>query len=379
MEYRRLGKTDLAASVVGLGCEYFNGKPLETAAAMMDAAMEGGVNIIDIYMSSPDLRSLIGEVLRGRREKMIIQGHVGSTWQDSQYEKTRDIAECEAALDDLLTRLGTNYIDVGMLHYVDTMEDLDDSKALIAFMEQKKAEGVFKCLGFSSHEPKVAAELAETGKFDVVMFSINPLFDLVFNDMDRFFTMASDEPYPEELSIDPARSEFYKLCEEKGISITVMKSLAAGGLLDPLDSPFKAAMTVPQCIHYAASRPAVASVLVGVGSVEEVQAALSYCTATKEELDYSHIINNIGGGREKRCMYCNHCLPCPQHIDVAAATRLVDEAAKGGGMEALKSRYEALDVKPSACIRCGACTSRCPFGIDVTENISKAVRLFEKN
>ncbi|MPM85688.1 hypothetical protein SDC9_132769 [bioreactor metagenome] len=225
----------------------------------------------------------------------------------------------------------------------------------------------------------MAAQLVKTGKFDVVMFSVNPLFDLVFNDMDRFFTMAADEPYPEELSIDPARSEFYKLCEEKGVSITVMKSLAAGGLLDPLDSPFKAVMTVPQCIHYAASRPAVASVLVGVGSTQEVQAALSYCTASKEELDFSHIINNIGGGRDKRCMYCNHCLPCPVHIDVAAVTRLVDEAAKGGGMEALKSRYETLDVKPSACIRCGACTARCPFGIDVTENISKAVWLFEEN
>ncbi len=377
MEYRRLGKTDLTASVVGLGCEYFNGKPPQTAAAMMDAAMAGGVNIIDIYMSSPDLRSLIGEVLKGRRDKMIIQGHVGSTWQDSQYEKTRDLPECAAALEDLLCRLGTDFIDVGMLHYVDTMEDLEASQPLIAFMEQKKAEGVFKCLGFSSHEPTVAAKLVETGKFDVVMFSINPLFDLVFSDMDRFFSMAADESYPEELHIDPARSAFYKLCEEKGVSITVMKSLAAGGLLDPLDSPFKAAMTVPQCIHYAASRPAVASVLVGAGSVAQIEDMLSYCTASKEALDCTHIINNIGGGREKRCMYCNHCLPCPAHIDVAAVTRLVDEAAKGGDMTNLGRRYEALDVKPSACIRCGSCTARCPFGIDVVENIAKAVQLFD--
>ncbi|HWQ51896.1 MAG TPA: aldo/keto reductase [Terriglobales bacterium] len=377
MEYRRLGKTDLMASVVGLGCEYFNGKPVETGAAMMDAAMAGGVNIIDIYLSSPDLRSLIGEVLRGRRDKMIIQGHVGSTWQDSQYEKTRDLAECAAALEDLLTRLGTDYIDVGMLHYVDTVEDLEASQPLIAFMEQKKSEGVFKCLGFSSHEPAVAAKLVETGKFDVVMFSVNPLFDLVFPDMDRFFTMPADEPYPEELHIDPARAEFYRLCEARGVSITVMKSLAAGGLLDPLDSPFKAAMTVPQCIHYAASRPAVASVLVGVGSVDEVQDALSYCTASKEALDFTHIINNVGGGRDKRCMYCNHCLPCPAHIDVAAVTRLADEAAKGGEAEELKRRYASLEVKPSACVKCGACLARCPFGIDVVGNLEKAVRLFE--
>jgi predicted aldo/keto reductase-like oxidoreductase len=308
---------------------------------------------------------------------MIIQGHVGSTWQDSQYEKTRDLAECAAALEDLLRRLGTGYIDVGMLHYVDTMEDLEESRPLIAFMEQKKAEGVFKCLGFSSHEPNVAAKLVETGKFDVVMFSINPLFDLVFSDMDRFFSMAADEPYPEELYIDPARSAFYALCEERGVGITVMKSLAAGGLLDPLDSPFKTAMTVPQCIHYAASRPAVASVLVGAGSVAQIEDMLAYCTASKEALDYAHIMNNIGGGREKRCMYCNHCLPCPVHIDVASVTRLADEAAKGGTVADLKRRYEALDVKPSACIKCGSCTARCPFGIDVVENISNATRLFE--
>lgn len=75
-------------------------------------------------------------------------------------------------------------------------------------------------------------------------------------------------------SIDPARHNLYRVCEANGVGITVMKSLAAGVLLDEKRSPFGVALNVPQCLHYALTRPAVASVVLGMQTPEEVTEAL---------------------------------------------------------------------------------------------------------
>ena len=60
----------------------------------------------------------------------------------------------------------------------------------------------------------------------------------------------------------------YGACEENGVSITVMKTLGAGQLLNEKSSPFGKALTVPQCIHYALSQPGVSSALIGCSTVE---------------------------------------------------------------------------------------------------------------
>jgi aryl-alcohol dehydrogenase-like predicted oxidoreductase len=70
-------------------------------------------------MSEPNVRSNIGARIKGDREKWIIQGHLGSTWQNGQYVRTRDIPLVNEAFNDLLTRMGTDYIDLGMIHFVD--------------------------------------------------------------------------------------------------------------------------------------------------------------------------------------------------------------------------------------------------------------------
>ena len=70
------------------------------------------------------MRSNIGAALRERREKWIIQGHIGSTWQNGQYVKTRDLAYVKPAFEDLLSRMQTEYIDLGMIHFIDEPDEL---------------------------------------------------------------------------------------------------------------------------------------------------------------------------------------------------------------------------------------------------------------
>ena len=377
MEYRELGNSGMRVSAVGMGGEYLEYTDRDTVIRTLHRAMELGVNILDIFMSNPEVRTNIGLALKGRRGDMIIQGHVCSVWENGQYARTRDLGKSKLFLEDLLERLQTDYIDIGMLHYVDTAEDWKQAQesGVLDYMLKLKNEGRFRMLGVSSHDPIVAMEMVESGLFSVLMFSINPSFDLVYGRRDINDIFENDD-IPDHLNIDADRARLYALCEEKDVGITVMKALGAGRLLRAETSPFKVPMTVNQCIHYALARPAVSSVLIGAGSVEEIEEAVAYCDATEVERDFTGIYGHIGAA-EKSCLYCNHCLPCPQHINIAGVTRFLDEG-RINMTAALRESYAALDAKASACIECGACEKRCPFGVKIVENMRSAAKLFEK-
>ena len=118
MRYRRLGKTGLQVSEVGFGGEWLERHTAGECRAVLDRAEELGINILDCWMSEPNVRTNIGSALAGRRAHWYIQGHIGSTWQNGQYVRTRDVDKCKAAFEDLLARLRTDYIDLGMIHFV---------------------------------------------------------------------------------------------------------------------------------------------------------------------------------------------------------------------------------------------------------------------
>ena len=80
MQYRTLGRTGLNVSEIGLGCEGFSGKDAAFTRQILDYAMERGLNCMDLYAPYPALRSNLGAALRGRRERMILQGHLCTVW-----------------------------------------------------------------------------------------------------------------------------------------------------------------------------------------------------------------------------------------------------------------------------------------------------------
>ncbi len=376
MEYRALGNSGIMAGVVGIGGEYLEYEDRDTVIRTMHRSMELGVNVLDIFMSNPEVRTNLGLAIMDRRDKIVVQGQVCSIWENGQYAKTRELAKSKVFLDDLFERLQTDYIDIGMLHYVDTFEDWKKTResGVLEYMQELKTQGRFRTLGVSSHSAEVSMEMIKSGLFSVLMFSINPSFDLVFGSSD-IEACLSDGELPGTLNIDQDRARLYALCEEMGVGITVMKALGAGRLLRAERSPFKVPMTVDQCIHYALSRPAVSSVLIGARSVAEIERAVAYCDSSEAERDYTGIYDYIGK-EEKSCLYCNHCLPCPKYINIAAVTRLLDDGVIAMTAE-LREAYTALDAKASDCIACGACEKRCPFGVGIIANMHSASGLFE--
>jgi predicted aldo/keto reductase-like oxidoreductase len=159
-----------------------------------------------------------------------------------------------------------------------------------------------------------------------------------------------------------------------------MKTLGAGKLLSPQHSPFGKALTPAQCIHYALTRPAVVSVLLGCSTPEQVLESASYLKKTDAEKDYSEIIRAYQGDFKGKCVYCNHCLPCPSEINIADVNKYLDIALLDEKTipPSVKSHYRGLDHKASECIACGNCEKKCPFSVSVMANMKKAVSLLEQ-
>lgn len=383
MEYRVLGKTGMSVSEVGLGCEHLQGKPSETVAGVVHAALDGGVNILDAFMSEPQVRSDIGAALRGRRGEVLLQGHIGSIWRDGQYERSRDIDLCRTFVADFLRRFETDYIDIGMIHFVDTLDDLSivENGPVLEYALRLKEQGVIRSIGMSSHDPVTARRAVEAGWLDVLMFSINPAYDLLPENthIDSYFT--PDTWHRDGLSgINPNRAALYEACAARGVGITVMKTYGAGFLFNNSLSPFGRTFTPAQLIHYALSRPAVASALIGCQTPEEVAAALAYGESSAEARDYARVLAGTAQfGVTRQCVYCNHCHPCPAGIDVAAVNRCLDTLRTGSGtQDAVRAQYAALDAHAGDCLACGACEERCPFGVGVMERMRAAAEEFGK-
>ena len=108
MNYRRLGKTGLMVSEIGLGAEWLERHNEEECREIIQLCAEEGINILDCWMPEPNVRTNIGKAISGERQRWIIQGHLGSTWQGGQYVRTRELPKVKEAFQDLLDRLQTD-------------------------------------------------------------------------------------------------------------------------------------------------------------------------------------------------------------------------------------------------------------------------------
>jgi predicted aldo/keto reductase-like oxidoreductase len=373
MEYRKLGRTGLEISVLSLGTEYLVKASQETVTSVVRAAVEHGVNFFDVLFADPDYRDHFGVAFDGLRDQVIISGHL---------PVNDAVDQCRQSFLDHLTRLRIAAVDIifvsccdGEENYRRAMQPGGHYELALDFVRQKKA----RYIGFSSHTVSVALQAVRSGRYDLLMFPINPAFDTLPGDtgadnLGNLWEKAYSRK-PDSLSAGaiPERKQLYHECARREIGLVAMKPFASGWLFRPdINSGFDPI----NLIHYALSQPGVSCVVPGVASVEQLTHNLGYLSATGEQKDFSSAVAGSRWNYQGTCMYCNHCQPCRAGIDISEINQLINLAASSN-QEDVQKAYRQLKVKASACQECGDCMQRCPFGVDVIERMKQAVAMFE--
>jgi hypothetical protein len=203
----------------------------------------------------------------------------------------------------------------------------------------------------SGHEPAIALEAVESGIVDALMFGVNLLCE------DR-----------------PAHGELLQACARRGVGVVAMKPFAGGTLLVASGRP--TGISPVQCLSYTLSRPAVATTVPGARNAQQMREVLRYSEARPEERDYRPALANIHSYLAGTCVFCNHCLPCPQGIDIGNTLMMADWA-RADMNDDMRQWYGGLSAKPSDCTECGTCEERCPFHVEVIAKIREAAATFE--
>lgn len=380
MQYRELGNTGIKVSEIAFGAEFLVERPYEDTEELIKACEANGINFVDCWMSEPDVRSHLGKAIKPNRENWVIQGHIGATWQNNQYVRTREMDKVIPAFEDFMERFQLDVLDFGMIHYVDQMDDYEEimNGPFIEYVRKLKEEGTIAHIGFSTHNPEIGLLAAKNPEIELLMFSINPAFDM-FGVMDDIEEYRKEDAYDEEFSsLNPIRAELYETCEKNRTALTVMKGFAGGNLLSDETSPFGVALTPVQCIHYCLEHKGVDSIFVGVKTVSELEESLKYCDATEAEKDYASVLRNAPKHSfDGQCTYCGHCAPCTSEIDIAMVNKLFDLAKNQDKVPAsIQEHYNNLKYNATDCIACGDCEPRCPFNVHIVDVMLDAQDLF---
>jgi predicted aldo/keto reductase-like oxidoreductase len=344
MEYRTLGRTGLEVGVVGLGTEHLR-REAETWDAVLGAAVDAGVRYVDLLYVEEDYWAAFGPVLRPHRKSLVLAAHWGS---GPEY----DLDFCRRTFENMLASVGNGYIEVALMTMIDDGGRKESAwrEASLECLNRYREGGRVGWIGGSAHDAALALEAVESGLVDVLMFPVN----MIGHDS------------------EPDRA-LYRACAERGVGLVAMKPYAGGTLFTVNGRP--SGITPAQCLDYVFSLP-VATAVPGPKTIAEWRATLGYLQASEEERDHRPVVAELHRTMEGQCVYCHHCLPCPEEIEVGWMLWLLDQVVDRP-TEEQRGWYAGYAVPASACVECGVCMERCPFGVDVVAKMRQAAALFE--
>ena len=333
MEYRILGKTGLKISRLGFG-----GIPIQRIDAagtkvLIQQLQAAGVNYIDTARGYTVSESYLGEALEGIREHFILATKSMSRTKEAM-EKDIDIS---------LANLRTDYIDLYQVHNpsLSQLEQVMAPGGALEALLEAKATGKIGHIGLTAHALEVFEKALDCDWVETIMFPYN--------------------------IVESQGEALIKACAEKNIGFVVMKPLAGGAIED-----------ASLALRYICANPDATVVIPGMAETKELEqniaAVNNTAPLTKDELAAVEAIRSQLG--TNFCRRCNYCQPCAAGINISGAFLFHGYLARYGLADWAKGRYDAMSVKASACIGCGACEKRCPYNLPIREMLKKVAADF---
>ena len=169
MRYRPLGDSGLMVSVTGLGCNNFGRRlDLDATRAVVDAALEAGITLLDTadsYGNGGGSEELLGEVLAGRRDEVVLATKFGHQEFDMGYGPAAGAkggrAYIRRAVERSLRRLRTDYLDLYQIHTPDPATPVAET---LTALGELVAEGKVRYLGNSNFTGWQIADAAHVAR-----------------------------------------------------------------------------------------------------------------------------------------------------------------------------------------------------------------------
>lgn len=359
MEYRRYRNTDMNVSLLGMGCmrlpQQGEGELIDypKAEEIIDCAYQNGVNYFDtayVYADG-DSERVTGQALKKYpRESFMLATKLPVRIGNCR-ERT---LEC---FEEQLKRCQVDYFDFYLIHNVNekSIDKIMESD-LIEVLEELKADGRIRKLGFSSHgSPETLERFSKHRDWDFAQIQVN-YFDWEYLNSKRQYEILSELDIP-IIIMEPVRGgRLANLCPEANKLFTDYapdKSIASWAM------------------RYAAQLPNVLTVLSGMSSVEQVKdniATLSPLVAIgpKEQKVIDEATTTLKDKSLLPCTGCRYCIECPIQIDIPAMMDTYNNYTLSNFiLDLLPAARQPDDRKPDKCIACGQCVLRCPQSIDI--------------
>lgn len=375
MQYRTFEKTGEKVSLLGFGtmrlpCQSDGKIDENEAIKMIRTGIDSGINYVDTAYMYHDGQSEIitGKALKdGYREKVMLADKM-PVWL------AKDKSQVEKIFNEQFERLDVSSIDMYLIHNITKpIWKLVKEYDVIEFLENKRAEGKIKHIGFSFHdELPFFKEVIDAYPWDFCQIQLNY--------MDKNFQ---------------AGVEGLKYAASKGIPVIIMEPLKGGKLTDMLppsiesfwsEAPVKRSPAA-WALRWVANFGEVLTVLSGMSTMEQLEENIKILSdavpdslTSKEQEIISKVSDEYNKLVKYSCTGCRYCMPCPQKIDIPTVINLYNEWFLYDGNQKVKDDFDTW-VHPkrrgSACVSCNACQEHCPQSLPVAEIMSRAKDIFE--
>lgn len=333
MKQITLGKTGITVPQNAFGALPIQRVDMETAAAILKRAYEGGMRFFDTARAYSDSEEKLGYAFEGMRDKIYIATKTMARTPEEFWEQ----------LETSLHLLKTDYIDLYQFHCVDVCYREGDGTGMYECMLEAKAQGKIRHIGVTAHKLGVARECIESDLYETLQYP---------------FSYLSSE---KELKL-------VELCKKHDMGFIAMKGLA-GGLLNHSKAVFA----------YMSQFDNVLPIW-GIQKMEELEEWLSYMenppvmdAETKAFIEKER--EELTG---EFCRGCGYCMPCPAGIKINNCARMSLMLRRAPSKNWLNEEWQENMKKIEDCLHCGQCKTKCPYELNTPELLQKNYEDYQK-